>query len=349
MIANADEWMTRDNPEAPIARLDDRVRITVIDEIDTRTGELRSRLSQLVLGAIVIDSSFNEFLHPDIIASLVRRDHFWRDESVVEFTGSGEPYRMHSPRDIMHDELLADRPQELPRIRIGLDESSIRIGDRVRLFEALGYEMLALPGTSYGRLRTGLVYDRLRMWAELPLPFGNSSTPVFARNLEASFGAGLSFDAEHFSGAITWSDASNGIGAPAHDGDSLFIMSRSALFTWTIPLRDLLGTDALLLRVGGAYQQFVPLVTVGGEQREGNSIDVPKLLVRAEYSRSVEGDFKRAAAAEVIGTSVLVSYHEQFSRLFGVRIVAAAHGLVGDRPSYLPAYSILLTPTISIW
>src|SRR5687768_5809494 len=38
VIAHADEWLTRENPEAPIARLDDRVRITVIDEIDQRTG-----------------------------------------------------------------------------------------------------------------------------------------------------------------------------------------------------------------------------------------------------------------------------------------------------------------------
>jgi hypothetical protein len=348
VIAHADEWLTREDPNAPIARLGDRVRVTVVDEIDPTNGSVRSRLAQLVLGTIVIDSSFREFLDATTIDALVRRDHFWRDESIVEFTGAGEPARLRSARDLAQ-EIPTSLPQEAPRIRIGLDESSLRITERVRLFEALGYEMVALPGTSYGRLRTGVQYDRLKMWAEIPLPLGTSATPAIGRTLESTFGAGLSFDAEHFSGAITWSDPRSTVGSPARESDSLFALTRTALFTWTIPLREVIGSDALVLRVGGGYQQFVPIVAIGEGRRDGDAIDLPKILVRGEYSMTVDGELRRTAAAEIFGTSVLLSYHEQFSRLLGIRIVGAVHGLVGDRPSYLPAYSVLITPTISIW
>jgi hypothetical protein len=347
VIANADEWLTRDNPDVPIARFGDRVRVTVVEEFDPETGAIRSRLAQLSLGTIVIDSSFAEFLAPSTITSLVRRDHFWRDESSVEFSGGGEPLRVSSARDLI-EEVASPMAQE-PRIRIGLDEVSLRIGERVRVFEALGYELLALPGMSYGRVRAGVVYDRLGMWAELPLPIGSSSTPAIGRTLEAAFGAGLSFEAEHFSGAISWSGASDGIGAPALDGDTTFLLSRSATFTWTIPLRDIVGDDHLTLRVGGGYEQFVPLVRAADGRREAAPIDIPKLLVRGEYTSLVEGAAKRSAALEIFGTSALVSWHEQFTPLLGLRVVAVAHGLIADRPSYLPAYSVLITPTISIW
>lgn len=348
VIANADEWLTKDNPDVPIARLGDRVRVTVVDEFDPSSGAIRSRLAQLVLGTIVIDSAFGEFLDPLTINDLVRRDHYWRDESSVEFTGSGEPLRLRSARD-MALEIPASLPQEQPRIRVGLDESSMRITERVRVFEALGYELLALPGPSYGRVRTGIVYDRLAMWAELPLPIGTSSTPALARTIEAAFGAGLSFDAEHFSGAISWSGATEGVGTPALDGDTVFLLSRSATFTWTIPMGDIAGDDALTLRVGGGYQQFVPLVRAAEARREAAAIDIPKILVRGEYSVRVDGALRRTGAIELFGTSALVSYHEQFTRLLGLRIVGAVHGVIGDRPSYLPAYSVLITPTISIW
>jgi hypothetical protein len=348
VIENADVWLTKENPDAPIARLGDRVRVTVVDEFDPGSGAIRSRLAQLVLGTIVIDSSFTEFLDESTISALVRRDHLWRDESTVEFTGGGEALRVRSARDLA-EEIPSTLPQELPRIRVGLDESSLRIGDRVRVFEALGYELLALPGTSYGRVRAGVTYDRLGMWAELPLPIGTATTPAIGRTLESAFGAGLSFDAEHFSGAISWSGATEGIGTPARDADTLFLLSRSASFTWTIPLRKIAGDDILVLRVGGGYQQFVPLVGGAEGRREADPIDIPKILVRGEYSKLVDGAPRRSVAAEIFGTSVLLSWHEQFSRLLGLRIVGAAHGLIGDRPSYLPAYSVLFTPTISIW
>jgi hypothetical protein len=224
------------------------------------------------------------------------------------------------------------------------------VSDRVRLFEALGYEMLALPGTSYGRIRSGVHYDRLRMWAELPLPIGTSSTPAIGRTLEATFGAGLAFDAEHFSGAISWSDVRTTLGSAALDGDTLWALSRSALFSWTIPLREIIGSDALTLRVGGGYQQFVPLVTRGeGIRGEAEASDLPRIFVRGEYVSTVDGRLRRSAAAQIFGTSFLLSYHEQFTRLLGIRVVGAVHGLIGERPSYLPAYSVLITPTISIW
>lgn len=348
MIANADEWLTRDNPDAPIARYSDRVRVTVIDEIDASSGAIRSRLAQLLLGPIVIDSSFGEFLDPSTINALVRRDHFWRDESIVEFSGSGEPLRVRSARDLGGG-IPESMPQEQPRIRIGLDETSLRIADRVRVFEAMGYELLALPGTSYGRVRAGLAYDRMSMWAELPLPVGNASTPAIGRNLEAAFGAGLAFDAELFSAAISWSGAREGIGSPAHEADTLYLLSRSATFTWTIPLREPIGSDLFVLRVGGGYQQFVPVVGRSEGLRDPDPIDAPKILVRGEYTSSLEGVPRRSGAAEIFGTSILLSWHEQFTPLLGLRIVGAAHGLIGDRPPYLPAFSVLVTPTISIW
>jgi hypothetical protein len=348
VVASADAWLTRETPDAPIARLDDRVRVTVVDEIDPASGQIRSRLAQLVLGTIVIDSSFNEFLDPGTISALVRRDHLWRDESIVEFTGNGEPERLLTVRDLAaaYSEPVAT---ETPRVRVGLDETSFRISDGVRIFESLGYEAIALPGTSYGRVRAGVAYDRLQIWGELPLPIGTSTTPALARTIESAFGAGLAFDAEHFGGAITWSDAGSAVGASANAGDTLFALTRSALFAWTIPLPKLSGADVLVLRVGGGYEQFVPMLAGSGPRRELEAIDVPKLFVRGEYAMSVDGLQRRDAAAEIFGTSVVLSYHEQFTRLLGLRIVGSVHGLIGDRPSYLPAYSVLFTPTLSFW
>src|SRR5207302_9040596 len=90
--SRANDWLTRDNPSAPTARLDDPVRVTVIGEVLPRTSIVQTRLAKLVIGTIVIDGQFEQFLDTATISSIIRRDHYWRDESYVVLNEAMAPH-----------------------------------------------------------------------------------------------------------------------------------------------------------------------------------------------------------------------------------------------------------------
>ncbi len=353
IIERANDWLTRDDPNAATARLDDPLRVSVTVDYQPASGGLTTRLTELVLGTIVIDHDFGAFLDSTTISSLVRRDHYWRDEKVTVINealsplpaGIGDSAVEMIGTASARSFAAAEAP---PRYRISLEQTSLRLSPRLSVWAGLGFDELALPGLLYGRLRAGVTYDGFRVWGEVPASFGAAGAPLFARGFDGGFGAGLSFEMESFGGAITWSDPLQDIdtAAPA----SGYLLGRSALFYGKLPISDapVLG-GYLRLKIGGAYLQSVRRGTAG--EVAGARLDDHFLpMARVEYASDIEsGGLMHSAAIEALGGNILLSYSQHFSDAFSARVTLSAHGLLGPREPYLPAYSLVISPVISLW
>jgi hypothetical protein len=351
LIARANDWLTREDASAPTARLDDPVRVTVVGEVLSPGGLVRTRLARLVLGTIVIDGQFEQFLDTATIASIIRRDHFWRDESYVVVNESAAPRYAESIASRpahYHDALEEESP--VSRVRLALDESSVRFGDELSIWSGIGFEELGLPDFSYGKVRAGITYGRMRAWGEAPLPVGSIDNPVFARGLTGTFGAGVGFRSESLEGAVTWGDPLSDDSTQSQSNSTTYKLDRAALFQVKVLTADLPFMDGSLhLKLGTAYRHVT--------MRTHSSADAPDIergvdrvlpLVRAEFaSHSSETGGRSLVTAEVMMDSFIGTYVGEFNRTFGVRLALAAHGLLGDRDPFLPQFSITLSPTIT--
>jgi hypothetical protein len=357
IIERANDWLTSDDPNAPTARLDDPLRVTVIGEALPGGGRVRTRLRRLVLGSIAIDTGFTEFLDAVTIASLERRDHYWCDESVVVFNQALSPIP-GSPDEIVADTslLLFERafsPDRTPRIKLGLNESSIVLAEDLYAWGGFGFEEIGLPDFSLGRARIGVAYDGLRIWAELPAPVGSLDNPFLARGYEGAYGVGLSFEEEWFGGAISGANTKEQIGSGASTEGARYFVSKAALAYGIVPIRlALFGDLPLRARLGLGYLEAtpVPVPEDGAATTQGSPESGLKAFGRLEFASSADdGSQAFKGSLELFGSSLVASYQQQISPLLGVRISAATHGVFGGRDPFLPAYSITLSPIFSIW
>jgi hypothetical protein len=353
IIEKANDWRTRDDPYATTARLDDPLRVTVITDYSAAGGVPQTTLARLTLGTIVIDSAFTEFLDSATIAWLIRREYFWRDESVESLTGSGV---VDTEEENWRNEFAMETafaPDDSPRAHLSLDESTYRLGRELHLWGGIGFEELALPDFSYGKIRVGVRYQRVRIWGEVPLEIGEIGSPFLARGLEGAFGFGMSVDAKFFGGAISWSEprsATEVDSTSGTSGDTAYALGRSAFVHATVPIGDVPGIGGYLrAKVGAGYLQTVITspTSIESRTRGGTERERAGILVRLEYSNRTSGDPGREVALEVFGPSLLLSYREEFTPLLGVRIVAAKHGLLGARDPWLPSYSLSVSPTFT--
>jgi hypothetical protein len=364
VIERANDWLTRDDPNAPTARTDAAVRVTIVGEISPSGGAVRTHLSRLVLGTIPIDSSFSDFLDTATIASLMRRDQYWCDESVVVYNEALSPVAAHgeeNPDSVDIFERAFYAPKR-PKLRLALDESMMRISPDLWLWAGLGHEEIGLPGVSLGRVRAGIAFNQLKIWGELPAPIGSSGNALLARGLEGAYGLGVAFEkhglgriVSGLGGTVSAAMAGEDGGTPAVEGsDRLYILSKSAALYGIVPVRfEMLGDAPLLLKLGFGYTQATALPSIAGGSlsiADSTSGRGPKIMVRAEYaSLAEEGHVRRNIAAELFGSTVLVSWGEQLTPAFGFRVTGAVHGILGDRDPFLPAYSIAFSPSFSIW
>ncbi len=357
VIERANDWLTRDDPNESTARIDDPLRVTVVGEMMPSGGLVHPRLRRLVLGTIVIDTSFGDFLDTATIASLVRRDHYWRDESVVVYDPSVSPIMAIGNAEDDTTALLFQRTfggERVPRIRLGLDESRYSISSDAYAWAGLGYEELGLPDFSYGRIRIGAAYGMLKIWGEVPAALGSLDNVVLARGLEGAYGFGLSFEQEWLGGAVSIADISEQIGTPATAEQERYYMATSAFAYGIVPIRLLLLDNMPIrakLGIGYHQAQQVPVAEDGGTHRTvAEGLSGLKVMARIEIATlDREGSTQRRCAAELFGGSLIASYQEQILPVLGVRAAVAAHGVFGTRDPYLPPYSISITPIISIW
>lgn len=360
IIERANDWLTRENPNAPTARTDALLRVTIVGELSGAGGGVHPRLHRLVLGTIAIDTSFNEFLDPATIASLERRDQYWCDESIVVYNQALSPIAAPPEEDLDSSALEYERTfaaPRRPRLRLALDESSVRITPDLHLWAGLGYEEIALPGVSFGRVRAGVSYNQLKIWGELPAPIGNKSNAILARGLEGGAGLGVSFEKHGLGrivsgvgGAVSVAGADTVIGTPAAaDDEGHYLLSKAALLYGILPIRlDLFGGATMQVKLGLGYTQASVIPT----GFDGSTADTGafRLLARAEFaSLAPEGYHRRIIAAQLFGKSVMASWQEQLTPSLGFKITGAAHGLFGERAPYLPSYTISFTPIFSIW
>jgi|GEM_PF-3260783 len=363
VIERANDWLTKDDPDQPVARLDDPLRVTIVGEISPVSGLVQPRLRRLVMGTIVIDTSFGEFLPPEIITNLVRRDHLWRDEQLVIYNEALSPISPVAGGDADSISLrysLAFSEDHRSRFRIALDESSYRVSDDMEAWAGFGYEEIMLPDFSYGRIRAGITYDALRIWGEIPAAAGSHGNVFLARGLEGAYGLGVSFEDRWLGGGLSIADISERIGPAAVNGDTTYYLAKAATLYGTLPIQlAMLDYMPLRVKVGVLYHQAGELPAPGGDgPREpvADALNRLRLMARIEYAAVDDDGSQRrrmaiaaAIAADTTGTSIMASYQERISSSFGVRVAAAAHGLFGRRDPFLPPFSVTISPIISIW
>ncbi len=363
IIGRANDFMTHDDPYGATARLDDRLRITVVGELSQSTGLLQTRLERLVMGTVVIEKDFERFLDAPTLDRLVRRDYFWRDETATVYNQQLSPIRTSGTDSAAavaaNDpfESLA-REANAPEARVAMNESSVRVeGTGLRLFAGLGNDDLSLPDFSYGRGRVGVISGSTRIWGEVPTLIGRVDNALVARGLDGSFGLGVSFENNWMGGSVAGTLSRRAIGpSPVTAPADRRILDKSALLYGILPVRLSLDGDALLrVKLGIGYESTVTPIVEGTTPNDPERVphaeeSIAKLLARFELVTLDDNHhLRQRLSAGFLGGSVLATWEYQFTSLFGLRVAAARHGLFGDREGWLPAYSISITPTLTIW
>jgi hypothetical protein len=347
IIAHANDWLTRDNAAAPTARLDDPVKVTVIGEMLPPAGVMRTRLAQLVVGIIVIDGDFEEFLDTATISSIVRRDHYWRQESYVTFNETLAPAYTATPALRSGDEPRSLSADDKPRAIIATNHLAARLNNGMELWAENGFEEGGLPGFMYGKGRIGIEHGKMKLWAEVPLNIGNIDNPLLARGLTGTFGAGLAFEAGRIGGAVTWNDA------PEESvTTTLYRLDRSALLT----VNALNGLAPFLngtfaVRLGAGYRHLSVISPApDGELSTVRGLDRIDPVIRAEFgSAPTSAGDAQNITAELYGPSLIATWSQQFTPLLGIQVSASLHNLYGERDPFLPSYSILPVLIFTLW
>lgn len=353
IIRSANDYLTRDDPNGPVARLDDRLRVTVIGELAPSSGIVQNRLERLVIGTIVVDRAFDSFLDTPTVARIVRRDYFWRDEAIDVFNERLSPLL----RSVVDSSLRNGRsweffasPQNVPLTRLAADESLVSLDEATALIAGLGNESIALPMFTYGRARVGVRRGDLRAWAELPAAVGKIDHPTYiARGLDGRFGLGLSFESRWIGGMIAGTFGETTYGPAGTNDGSHYVMKSAGRLHAIVPI-PLHGNIVARLKVGAGYRAVDALAIDNprhnpllGNERFVFTGEID--LLALDGTRGIE----HRAGVCLFDQSLLATYEVAVFGPLGVRIAANWNGIFGRRDPWLPSYTISLLPTLTIW
>lgn len=348
IIERANEWLTRDNPEAPTARLDDRLRVTVVGEYNPTDGTVRGRLQRLNVGGLILDEDLREFLDSAITANILLRNYYWREEALTILDPSLSPQFYRNERQIIR----ADAPPSydkafghaIPSHRMqSLSYAAVPITERANVWAGIGYEELGLPGLTYRRLRLGLESGGVRGWFEAPLPF--STETVLTGANQAAPGVGLSFELDRFGGGVTWSDP---YAVSGMTNDTGALLNTSALLYGIVPIDYINAVDGWLrVKLGVGYLQGTQVGQDSTGIVAGRSHEFVYPFARGEFvSLRKDGTKERGANVQIFGGSILASYYQRFSDLLGIEVSGAVNGIIGERPPFLSGTGVWVSPVI---
>lgn len=354
IIRNANDYLTRDDPNGPVARLDDRLRVTVVGELAPSSGLVQNRLERLVMGTVVVDRNFDAFLDAPTVSRIVRRDYFWRDESIEIFNERLSPIL----RSVVDSSLLQGRRWEfnsvdeaVPPLRLAADESLVRLDAVNSLFAGIGNEALSLPMFTYGRARVGIRRGDLRAWCELPAPVGDIGKGMLVeRGLDSRFGLGMSFESRWANGMIAGTFGETTYGPDATGSGIRYVMNIAGRVQAVLPLR-LPGDLAARLKAGVGYRSLDALTArmprqdpLAGDQR---------FVVSGEIDLRAFDDHRRPSWQMKLGlfdqSLMLTSELSSIIGPLGVRFAVSKHGIFGRRDPWLPSYSFSILPTLTLW
>jgi len=355
IIASANDYLTRDDPNGPIARLDDRLRVTVVGELVPSNGIVKTRLERLVMGTVVVDGGFEGFLDTPTVDRLVRRDYYWRDETLEVFNNHLSALVAES----VAGNVQRGREWEhvggggvVPQARVALDESSVRIGEATSLYMGLGNEDFSLLDASYGRARIGISRSGLRAWGEVPAPVGNASSPLLARALNGRVGFGMSFESKWLGGTVCGTIGSSAVGAPAASNGERYVLDKGAIVFGIIPLpAPFLRSGAVRLRAGVGYWSVdngTPNEPPPNTDIPANHGIVPSVRVDVHATDASVHPTVRGSIG-LFDQSLSATCEVWVAGGFAVRVAAARHGLFGRQSPWLPDYSISISPTFTVW
>ncbi|MCE2504422.1 MAG: hypothetical protein J4G05_10250 [Chlorobi bacterium] len=348
IIDSLNLWLTRDNPEAATARLDDNLRITITGFYDPITDQIQERIVRVKVGNQIITDDATLFLDGDIIDSLLRRNYFWSEEGI-------EPLDQSLTPEYYQSSFSSDRPDypsyehtffnRSTGTELSLDNTRIPLTGNIKLFGGLGFEGVGMPLLSYHRARLGIEHGTFWAWYEAPLGLEQLGSLVGGKNT-AAHGAGMSFDLMHIGGSATFSNRNQILGT---NSATPSLMSKSATLYGTLPVSWISSLKGWFrIKAGAGLIEATTLRRDSANQyiTTGSSL-TPQLLVRGElrFLRS-DGTLHRTATLQLFGETLSVSWFERFSNLFGLRAGFSLHGLLGEEAFFETQQTIWATPVI---
>lgn len=354
IISSANDYLTRDDPNGQVARLDDRLRVTVIGEIMPSTGTVSTRLERLVMGTVVVDRGFEGFLDPPTLSRLVRRDYFWRDETIDVFNVALSPVAASMADSTLRQGAgwrFTGSENPVPRLRVAVDETTVRIGASTRLFVGLGMTPLSLPDAAYGRARIGVDLDGIRAWGECPAPIGSVDSRILARGLDGQFGMGVSFESQWLGALVSGTIGSATYGDAGSRDGRRYTLQKAAILYGRLPL-PMPGDDDLIayLYPGLGYRQIDTRQPL--QPGESPLADPARLFPTVTFDFHLRGDKGRPLHSmfiTLVDESLTLRYEVSIYSGIGLRLVAAQHGLFGRRDPWLAETHFSISPTFTIW
>ena len=314
VIDSLNLWLTRDNPEAATARQDDLLRITVSGLYNPLTDQISERIIQLKVGTYVITDDPSLFLDSILIDSLLRRNYYWRKETIdlLDQDLTPEYYQSTFSNDAPNYPSY-ERTFSTYRAnkKISLDETVIPLTFDTKLFAGLGFEETAMPLFSYHRARLGIEHGIFRAWYEAPLSLESFGSTFGGKNA-AAHGAGMSFTLDNLGGSATFSNQYKVYGT---NDTTPALMSKSVLLYGIQPISWVPFLEGWFrIKLGAGLVEETTLRKESGNQYVASTSSLlPRPFVRGELqSLQQDGTLRRRATLQIFGETLSLSWFERF-------------------------------------
>lgn len=342
VIDRINNWATRNDVEAQVARLDDPLQIKVLGTYDPVKQGISERIIRINAGPLVIEDDPTLFLETRIIDSLIRRNYRWRDLSVdvVDSSLLPEYYRFAPSVGLAPTQQFELDRWTSDRTIISLIESRFRVGRTWRARARVGWLPLALPGLSFGQVAIGIGNDRATLWGLIPLP--RLDVSGIGGPQQGAFGGGASFELPRIGGSITFVDPRATL-EPIDTPRSMLIGTLRLHAPWTAG-GDVLG-GRLRLEFGGLLYSHGIVVPNGTGGITVSPEIVPRLSIMSSLSvPGAAGSLRRRISIGTTGTSFTAGWWEQFNNHVGIEFEGAVNGLIEDPLPFLPSFALWITP-----
>lgn len=333
------DFTTRDDPNAATARLDDRLRITLIGRLDPQDGTVREEIVEVRAGAIVLGDELVSSLPKTLIDSLAARDYLWENQhmDVVDIDRLPDHARLFFEsrtrgRSPTGDDMSSPVSPCDRLVRFAIDNDHSLVLD-------VGFDAVLLPGFSTGRISLGYEGSSVALTVSAPVPLDAGTS------ITGDFHDDYSVDGTLHVGPVTShvSIALRSIGKPL--GPSVRLSGLASTSVDIVPLAQEVGDYRLRTILGGSVVQTVELGSLPSS--EVTSLH-PRLLLAGSIERlRADGyPFLEQFGVSTSLSGVMVQSRLRIAPSFGVKAAFALNDLLLDPIPGFTSTSFWIGPTI---
>ncbi len=344
-IALVNLEVTKDDPSAPTARLDDRLELTVIGRIDLADGRILEEIVRIRAGSIVIESDPATYLPSSLIDSLVRRNYYWRRESLeaIDADLMPEEYATRLGKGPLPPRRFESN---LWRLESERPLFSVAVTPDVTTFVDVGIDEMLLPGLASNRVNLGIRYRdiAISMFGPHHLQINNAITGALSNDAGAAVSVRLG--PTRFAGGVVFRKLSEGSSLPRLSSwfHGAFSSTIGQLGTWRVRYDlgfNVAGTGALS-------------DTVNERATERSSLSA-RPYARFQFDRNdftgeeseERGLYLSSFGIASTGSAIMPSLSVAFTPTFGLELKGAFHNLIFDSEPLAPPIAIWLGPTFA--